>query len=103
MRIGDKVVCIDDSNLYRIPVKSICEGIVYTLSDVFQCRCGNVYVRLSEVNKFYTMWCPRCDVFETTIMYFHVQRFRRLDEMTDAEEGDMVVREPAPDAVTESA
>jgi len=94
MRIGDKVVCIDDRNLYHIPVLSICEGIIYTLSDVFQCRCGNVYVRLNEVNKFYSMWCPQCDIFEHTIMYFHVERFRRLDEVVNSEEGDMVVEEP---------
>jgi len=38
MKAGDKVVCINDNNLYHIPVRSICKGIIYTLTEVFTCR-----------------------------------------------------------------
>ena len=80
MKSGDKVVCINDENLYHIPVRNICAGIIYTISDVFTCKCGNVYVRLAEVNKVFNMWCPKCKTYEDTIMYFHIERFRPLDE-----------------------
>jgi hypothetical protein len=59
MKAGDKVVCVNDNNLYHIPVRSICEAIIYTLTEVFTCKCGNVYVRLAEVNKKLNMWFPK--------------------------------------------
>ena len=102
MRIGDKVVCINDNNLYRIPVKSICEGIIYTLSHVFVCACGNVYVRLAEVNIEFSMWCPDCNVVEDTTMYFHVERFRRLDEISQSQKETIAIEEPALDTILEN-
>lgn len=86
MKIGDKVVCVDDQNWYHIPVHSICADIIYTISDVFTCTCGNVYVRLAEVNKRSNMWCPKCDTFEDTIMYFHIERCRKFDQDEHSEE-----------------
>lgn len=85
MKSGDKVICINDNNLYAIPVRSICEGIIYTLSEVFTCKCGNIYVRLVEVNKAFRMWCPKCNTFENTIMYFHIERFRPLEHAENQE------------------
>lgn len=85
MNPGDKVICINDNNLYRIPVRSICTGIIYTLSDVFKCSCGNVYVQLVEVDKIFNMWCPKCDVFRYTKMFFHIKRFRLLDQAENTE------------------
>jgi len=85
MKSGDKVICINDNNLYYIPVRSICAGLIYSLIEVFQCKCGNMYVRLAEVDKFYRMWCPKCDVFSYTRMYFHIERFRLLDKDENAE------------------
>jgi hypothetical protein len=77
---GDKVLCINDKNWYEIPVRGICEGLIYTLSEVFECRCGNIYVRLSEVPDYLNMWCPTCNTTEFTRMYFHIERFRKIDE-----------------------
>jgi len=94
MKTGDKVVCINDENLYRIPVRNICAGIIYTISDVFTCRCGNVYVRLAEVNKMFNMWCPSCNTFTDTIMYFHIDRFRLLDENEQSEEIELLKEVP---------
>lgn len=94
MKAGDKVVCINDKNLYRIPVKNICEGIIYTLSGVFTCKCGNVYVRLKEVNKIFNMWCPKCNIFEDTTMYFHIERFRLLEESENNEKEEISIKEP---------
>lgn len=85
MNPGDKVICINDNNLYHIPVRSICAGIIYTLSDVFKCSCGNVYVRLVEVDKNFNMWCPKCDTFRYTKMFFHIERFRLLDQAENTE------------------
>ena len=85
MKPGDKVVCINDRNLYEIPVRSICEGIIYTLSEIFDCRCGNVYVRLVEVDKLFNMWCPKCDIINYTKMFFHIERFRLLDKVEEIE------------------
>jgi hypothetical protein len=86
MKPGDKVVCINDRNLYKIPVRSICEGIIYTLSEIFECRCGNVYVRLVEVDKLFNMWCPECDIISYSKMFFHIERFRLLDKVEEIEE-----------------
>ena len=77
---GDKVLCINDKNWYDIPVRGICEGLVYTLTEVFKCKCGNIYVRLAEVKDFLEMWCPGCNAKEFTRMYFHIERFRKLDQ-----------------------
>ena len=77
---GDKVLCINDKNWYDIPVRGICEGLVYTLTEVFKCKCGNIYVRLAEVGNFLEMWCPGCNTKEFTRMYFHIERFRKLDQ-----------------------
>jgi hypothetical protein len=85
MNPGDKVICINDNNLYHIPVRCICSGLIYTLTEVFRCKCGNVYVRLAEVDKFYNMWCPKCDVFSYTKMFFHIERFRKLDQSENTE------------------
>ena len=79
MEPGDKVVCINDKNWYQIPVRCICEGLIYTLTEIFTCKCGNVYVRLAEVDKYMDMWCPKCDKMEFTKMYFHIERFRKLE------------------------
>lgn len=94
MKVGDKVVCIDDNNLYHIPVRSICEGIIYTLTEIFTCKCGNVYVRLKEVNKNMNMWCPKCNIFEDTTMYFHIERFRPLEENENYEKEKISIKEP---------
>jgi hypothetical protein len=94
MKAGDKVVCVNDNNLYHIPVRSICEGIIYTLSEVFTCKCGNVYVRLSEVNKNFLMWCPKCDIFEECIMYFHIERFRPLEKAENTEKEHVSIKAP---------
>ena len=80
MQPGDKVLCINDKNWYDIPVRGICEGLVYTLTEVFKCKCGNIYVRLSEVPDFLNMWCPGCNTTEFTRMYFHIERFKKIDE-----------------------
>ena len=85
MKAGDKVICINDNNLYRIPVYSICAGIIYTLSEVFTCSCGNVYVRLVEVDKNFKMWCPKCNTFQDCKMFFHIERFRLLDQDENTE------------------
>ena len=45
MKPGDKVLCINDKNWYKIPVRGICEGLTYEIDEVFKCRCGNIYVR----------------------------------------------------------
>lgn len=95
MKAGDKVICINDNNLYHIPVRCICAGIIYTLAEVFTCRCGNVYVRLVEVNKNYTMWCPECNSFNFCRMFFHIERFTLLEQEEDVEEGLLRVKEPA--------
>ena len=80
MQPGDKVLCINDKNWYKIPVRGICEGLIYTLAEVFECRCGNIYVRLVEVSNFLDMWCPRCNTTEFTRMYYHIERFRKIEE-----------------------
>jgi|GEM_PF-2620745 hypothetical protein len=91
MKAGDKVLCINDNNLYHIPVRCICEGLIYTLAEVFTCKCGNVYVRLEEVYKDFNMWCPKCNTFQYTKMFFHIERFRLLDqgENTEKEYGSI--------------
>jgi len=94
MKAGEKVVCINDNNLYHIPVRSICEGIIYTLTEVFTCACGNVYVRLAEVNWEFNMWCPKCDASKSCTMYFHKERFRLLDHEEQAEERHVSKKEP---------
>lgn len=88
MKPGDKVVCVNDKNWYRIPVRGICEGLTYTIDEVFECRCGNVYVRLSEVRDFRDMWCPGCNTMEYTRGYYHIERFRKIEEeeMTEKED-----------------
>ena len=80
MNSGDKVICVNDKNWYEIPVRCICAGLVYTIKEVFTCTCGNTYVRLAEVDKYYDMWCPGCDITSYTKMFFHIERFRNLDE-----------------------
>jgi phage FluMu protein Com len=85
MKPGDKVICINDNNLYHIPVRSICAGIIYTITEVFKCKCGNIYVRLAEVDKYLNMWCPKCDTFSYVKMYFHIERFRLLEQAEDSE------------------
>lgn len=80
MKPGDKVLCVNDKNWYRIPVRGICEGLIYTLTGVFTCSCGNIYVRLAEANTYLNMWCPGCNVMEYTKMYFHIERFRKIEE-----------------------
>lgn len=97
MKPGDKVICINDNNLYHIPVRCICKGIIYTIMEVFKCKCGNVYVRLEEVNKYYRMWCPGCDVYSNTIMFFHIERFRLLDQEENT--GDETERKSEPQKV----
>jgi len=94
MKYADKVISVNDNNLYDIPVRSICGGIIYTLSEVFTCKCGNVYVRLVEVNKNFNMWCPACNAFENTIMYFHIERFRLLDQAENTEKENSSIKEP---------
>ena len=93
MKPGDKIICINDHNLCQIPVRSICEGIIYTLSEVFTCRCGNVCVRLVEVNKEFNMWCPKCNTFKSTSMYFHIERFRPLDQIENTEKERRSIQE----------
>lgn len=83
MEPGDKVICINDKNWYEIPVRCICAGLIYTIKEVFICTCGNVYVRLMEVDIFSNMWCPGCNTFQDTKMFFHIERFRKLDENTE--------------------
>ena len=78
MKAGDKVICVNDKNFYHIPVRGICEGIIYTVSEVFRCKCGNYYVRLAEVDKNCTMWCPKCDATTYTKAFYHIERFRIL-------------------------
>lgn len=85
MQPGDKVLCINDKNWYKIPVRGICEGLVYTIDEVFICRCGNIYVRLVEVNGLLDMWCPKCNTMEFTRMYFHIERFRKIDEAENSQ------------------
>lgn len=92
MKPGDKAICVNDDNLYTIPVRSICKGLVYTIMEVFECKCGNVYIRLAEVNKKFNMWCPKCDTFEYCLMYFHIERFR-LMEGNEAEEKETIKQE----------
>jgi phage FluMu protein Com len=92
MKAGDKVICINDKNLYHIPVRSICAGIIYTLTEVYTCKCGKVYVRLAEVNRKLTMWCPKCNVFEYTTMYFHIERFRPLEQSEDTEKEGISIK-----------
>ncbi len=93
MKVGDKVVCVNDNNLYQIPVRSICEGIIYTLTEVFTCKCGSIYVRLKEVNKELKMWCPKCDILEDQIMYFHIERFRPLEHTENTEKEHISIKE----------
>ena len=85
MQPGDKVLCINDKNWYKIPVRGICEGLIYTLSEVFECRCGNIYVRLSEVPGFLNMWCPACNSTEFSRMYFHIERFKKIEEAENSQ------------------
>ena len=85
MKPGDKVICINDKNWYDIPVRCICEGLVYKLTEVFTCKCGNIYVRLAEVDKYMDMWCPKCNITEFTRMYFHIERFRKIDHSENSE------------------
>lgn len=94
MRSGDKVICVDDRNWYHIPVKNICAGLIYTLTEVFQCKCGNVYVRLAEVDKMFNMWCARCDVTTYTKMFFHIERFRPLEQDGNTEKEHDIRKEP---------
>ncbi|HBE42840.1 MAG TPA: hypothetical protein DDW27_16880 [Bacteroidales bacterium] len=85
MRPGDKVLCINDKNWYKIPVRGICEGLIYTLTEVFECKCGNIYVRLAEVYDFMDMWCPSCNTMEFTTGYYHIERFRKIDQEENSE------------------
>jgi hypothetical protein len=80
MKPGDKVLCINDKNWYKIPVRGICEGLTYEIDEVFKCRCGNIYVRLSEVCDFREMWCPGCNTMEFARGYYHIERFRKIEE-----------------------
>jgi hypothetical protein len=41
------------------------------------------------------MWCPKCDVFEYTTMYFHIERFRPLEQTLKTEEEKKRIKEPA--------
>lgn len=86
MKPGDKVVCINDNNWYAVPVRSICAGLIYTVKDVFTCDCGNVYLHLMEVDKYHKMWCPGCDKTSFTKMFFHIERFRLIDQQENHEE-----------------
>ena len=83
MKPGDKVICINDKNWHEIPVRCICAGLIYTVKEVFTCSCGNVYLRLIEVDKYFNMWCPGCNTYQNTKMFFHIERFRKLDENTE--------------------
>jgi hypothetical protein len=86
MKPGDKVICIDDRNWHYVPVIGICAGIIYTIDEIFACKCGNVYVCLSEVTRFSNMWCAKCDNTQWVRMYYYIQRFRLLDQAEDSEE-----------------
>ena len=87
MKVGDKVLCINDKNWYKIPVRGICEGLIYKLTEVFECKCGNIYVRMAEVTWNLEMWCPGCNTMEFTRIFYHIERFRKIEEgeMTDKE------------------
>ena len=86
MKPGDKVVCINDNNWYAVPVRCLCAGLIYTVKDVFTCDCGNVYLHLMEVDKYYKMWCPGCAVTSFTKMFFHIERLRLLEQQGNQEE-----------------
>jgi hypothetical protein len=94
MKPGDKVICVDDRNWYSIPVRCICAGLIYTLTEVFQCKCGNIYVRLAEVDKPFHMWCAKCDVTTYTTMFFHIERFRPLEEEEYSERQHYIKKVP---------
>jgi len=53
-------------------------------------------VRLKEVNKKLDMWCPKCGVFEYTTMYFHIERFRPLEQSENSEKKYDKINEPVP-------
>ena len=95
MKAGNKVVCINDNNLYNTHVRNICKGIIYTLTEVFTCNCGNIYVCLAEVNEEVFICCPKCDVFENTIMYYHIERFRPLNASEKYLTRQKVIQEPS--------
>jgi phage FluMu protein Com len=94
MKPGDKVVCVNDKNLYHIPVRGICEDLIYTLTEVFQCKCGNVYVRLAEVDRYFDIWCPKCNTFTYTKMFYHIERFRPLEFNENSEKEQDKQKEP---------
>jgi hypothetical protein len=95
MKPGDKVICIDGTDWYPIPVLGICAGQIYTIIEIFTCRCGNVYVRLGELDIYFNMWCAKCNIFSYTKMYFHIERFRLLqDESEDTEKESENVKAP---------
>ena len=96
MRVGDKVICVDDRNYYHVPTRGICKGIIYTLSGIFTCVCGNIYVNLKEVNRRYNMWCAKCNVTESTPAYYHIERFRPLEESEDSKNEEINIKAPNP-------
>jgi hypothetical protein len=83
MKPGDKVICIDDSNWYSIPVMGIHAGSIYTVKEVFNCKCGNVYVHLIELDIDFNMWCEKCNIFSYTRMFFHIERFQLLSDQAE--------------------
>jgi len=94
MKPGDKVICIDDNKWHNVPVIGICAGIIYIIDEIFTCKCGNVYVRLVEVNKFANMWCAKCDRTTRTRLYYYIQRFRLLDQAENIEKEVISRKEP---------
>jgi hypothetical protein len=93
MKPGDKVICIDDSNWHPVAVIGICAGIIYTIDEIFTCKCGNVYVRLKEVDRYVYMWCAKCDRTTFARLYYYIERFRLLDQEENAEEEIMSIEE----------
>jgi len=76
MKVGDKVVCIDDSSTTGIK-----NGNIYTIKSFYTCKCNLVTMDLKEVfvSGFMGSFClcgHRCG----NANLYRSTRFRKLDE-----------------------
>jgi hypothetical protein len=55
-----------------------------------------VYVRLAEVNKKLNMWFPKWEVYEYCTMYFHIERFKPLEQAENTREEEISTKVSLP-------
>lgn len=80
-KIGDRVICINNSSKFNIPLKLDRKYIIY---DIRPSHCGTeikLNVGLTSINIQYS--CPSCNTITSKIgekIYFKSSRFRKVEE-----------------------